>query len=144
VVDVAEAAERIGLIEPVGELPGQGDGPLVARDGLPVVTALVMGVAEAVPDGPLPVPFAQVPHLGEGAFAVADGLVVVAEHGVRETDVLERVRLPGAVARPAIQFEAMQGVAERLGGPLLPLRKPPEVAVNDGLAGMVTDHLEQP
>src|SRR5579871_1492755 len=112
VVHVAEAAERVGLVEPVGEIAGQRDGPLVARDGFVVVTALMMGVAEAVPDGPLPAPVAQLPHRGQGAFAIADGLVVVAEHGVRETDVLERHCLPGPMARPAVQVEAAQGVAE--------------------------------
>src|SRR5262249_4549413 len=62
VVDVAEAGERIGLVEPVGEVTGERDGPLVAHDGLVVVAPLVMGVAEAVPDGALPVPFPHLPH----------------------------------------------------------------------------------
>src|SRR5262249_61015605 len=90
VVDVAEAGEGIGLVEPVGEVTGERDGPLVAHDGLVVVAPLVMGAAEAVPDGALPVPFPHLPHGGQGAFVVADGLFVVAKHGVRKTDVLER------------------------------------------------------
>src|SRR5712691_5082171 len=64
VVDIAEAAERVGLVEPVGEVTGQRDGPFVARDRLPVVAPLMMGIAEAVPHGPLPVPFSQLPHGG--------------------------------------------------------------------------------
>jgi hypothetical protein len=52
VVDVTEAAERIGLVEPVGEVTGQRDGPLVACDRFGVVATLMVGVAEAVPDGP--------------------------------------------------------------------------------------------
>ena len=42
------------------------------------------------------------------------------------------------------EFEALQRVAERCAGTLLSLRQPPEVAMDDGLAGVVTDHVEQP
>ena len=69
---------------------------------------------------------------------------MVAEHGVRETDILERHRLPGPVAGPPVKFQASQGVAERGGRALLPLRHPPENAVDHRLAGVAACRLEQP
>src|SRR6185312_4325011 len=76
-VDVAEAVERVGLVETVGELPGEADGPLEACDGLPEVTAMVVGVAETVPGGTLPAPFPYRLHHGQGPFATGDGLLIV-------------------------------------------------------------------
>lgn len=54
-VDVAEVVKCVGLVETVA-VPGEVKGPFVACDGFPEVTAMVMDVAEAVPDGTLPAP----------------------------------------------------------------------------------------
>src|SRR5579859_1111673 len=43
-VGVAEAVERVGLVGPVGILPGEVKGALVAGDGLRVVAELVVDV----------------------------------------------------------------------------------------------------
>ena len=123
-VDVAEAAERVGLVEPVGELPGEPDGPFVARDGLPEVTAMVVDVAEAVPGGTLRAPFPHRLRHGQGLFAIGDGLLIVAEQGVRVADGLEGQRLPGPVVCHPVQVVAPLGVAEHVRGALLPLRYP--------------------
>ena len=42
VVDIAEAVERVGLVKPVGELPRQVNGALVALDGLLVGAAAAL------------------------------------------------------------------------------------------------------
>src|SRR5215469_14859665 len=120
-VDVAKAVKCVGLVETVA-VPEEVNGPFVARDGLPEVTAMVMDVAEAVPDGTIPVPFPHLPHHGQGSFAVGDGLVVVTEQGVRVADVLEGQRLPELMIYHPAQVVAPLGMAEHLRGALLPLR----------------------
>jgi hypothetical protein len=72
-IHVAEAAERVSLAETVGELPGQVDGPLVARDGLRVAADLVMDVAKAVPGALFPVAFSKALDPGQSLLTVGEG-----------------------------------------------------------------------
>ena len=59
------------------------------------------------------------------------------------TDVVEDHRLPGLVPGRAEQVEGPPGVAQRVGGALLPLGQPGQAAVDSRLADLVTDRLEQ-
>src|SRR5215469_2077820 len=142
-VDVAKAVKCVGLVETVA-VPEEVNGPFVAGDGLPEVTAMVMDVAEAVPDGTLPARFLHPPHHGQGPFAIGDGLVVVAEQGMRVADGLEGQRLPGLMISYPVQVMAPLSMTEHLHGALLPLRYPQQGLVDMRLAGVVVEGFEQP
>src|SRR6185437_16921653 len=87
-LDIAEMVQRVGLVETVGELPVEADGPLVARDRLLVVAELMVDVAEAVPGSGLPVALAQLLDRVQRLLAVGDGVLVVAEQGAAVADVV--------------------------------------------------------
>ena len=60
-VNIAEAVKGVGLVETVA-VSGEVKGLFVACDGLLEVAAMVMDVAQAVPDGTLHAPFPHLPH----------------------------------------------------------------------------------
>src|SRR5215469_13216654 len=117
VVCVAEGAERIGLVEPVTEYPGEFQRTLITLDGLPEVAKSLVDVAEAMPGSGLPgesAGFAEFPDLAQRAFAVGDGLLIVAEHGVGVTNVVERPRLEQPVACRPVQLVSSLSVIQRI------------------------------
>ena len=79
VMGVAEVGEHVGLEVAVAEVPDQGEGPVVAGNGLRVVAEVMVGVAEAVPGGGLPVAVVEVLVQGEDLLACGEGPPVVAE-----------------------------------------------------------------
>ena len=138
VLDVAEAVERVGLVEPISQFPPEIDGPLITRDGLLVVAEPVMDEAQAVPGGGFPVALSHLADNGQGPLTVGEGLLVLAEPGVAVTEVVEDHRLPGVVPGRGDQVVGAPGVAQRVGEALLPLGQPGQAAMDSRLADLVS------
>ena len=141
-LDVAQAVERVGLVETISQFPPQIDGPLVTRDGSLAVAEPVMDEAQAVPGSGFPVALSHLADGGQGPLTVGEGLLVLAEPGVAVADVVEDHRLPG-VPRRTEQVEGLPGVVQRVGEALLPLGQPGQAAVDSALADLVADPPEQ-
>jgi hypothetical protein len=77
VVDVAEAAERAGLGEPVGELPAETERELIAGDGPLIAVQALVDEPEAVPGARFRALISELLELGECPLTVLDGLLVV-------------------------------------------------------------------
>ena len=104
-VHAAEVVERVCLVVPVGELPAEAEGPLVAGDRLLVVAELVVDVAEAVPGGGLPVALSGCLAAGQGPLAVGDGQLIVTAQRVAVASVVQAHHFQGPVARGPGQFQ---------------------------------------
>ena len=83
--------DRLGVV--VGELPEQAEGALVARDGLPVLAEVVMGVPDAVQGASLAGTRADFAMQVESLLTVGEGLVMLKVPGLavsREAGIITR------------------------------------------------------
>src|SRR5262245_25218998 len=129
VMNVAERAERIGLVEPVTECPAEVQRTLITVEGPSAVAQSLVNVAETVPGSGLPgkrTGATEFPDLGQRAFAAGDGLPIVTELGVGVANVVERPRFEQPVACRPVQLESSLGVPQRFGRAFGTLRHPLE------------------
>lgn len=57
-MSVANVIESVGFVVLVSEFAAEVEGPLITRNGLLIVTELMVDIAEAVPGGGFPAAFA--------------------------------------------------------------------------------------
>ena len=111
---VAEVAEDLGLVVPGVELAEQLERAHEAARGLGVLPEVVAGAAHAVPGGRFAEAVTQVAEELKGGQAPGEALFVVAELGVDPADRVERVGLPGPVARGLEQLQRLSRVRQPL------------------------------
>lgn len=139
---VAKVVENSGLVVAVADFSEQGEGLLVATDGILVVAEVVVRVAEVVERVCLAAPVTILPEIGECLLAGIQGMLILAEQGVSPGYVTKGVSLPCTTAGGTVQRVCLQGVAKRSFVVALILVSPDQPAMSVGLANLVAEFTE--
>src|SRR2546421_7388690 len=143
VLVVAEVDQRLGLVVAGTEVPAELGRLFVAGGGLDVVAEVMVGEAEAVPNGGFHPAVAEPLDEFERPLAGRSGLVIFAELPMAPADRVQGVGLADWMIDGLVQVEGLPGMVECLPMAALAFDFPAESQVGLCRASVGADGVEQ-